>query len=89
MADKMFFIKVPEDASEDDIRRLTEGLSDLADATEKQGSRWGFAIIPRSYDPMAHGEIQVFLKELLAVVKEQLGAEKILEIIKASVQEPK
>ena len=87
MANKMFFIKVPEDASAQDVEELTRGLSKLADSTEQQGSRWGFAIIPQSYDPMAHGEIQIFLKELLQVVKTQLGAEKIAEILKAVLSE--
>jgi hypothetical protein len=88
MANKMFFIKVPEDITESEVEELKRGLSALADSIEKKGTRWGFAIIPSNYDPMAHGEIQTFLHELLGVVKEQLGAERILEIVERMITEP-
>lgn len=87
MADKMFFIKVPDDLSEEDHKALFDMMNDIADKTEKRGSRWGFAIIPERYEPMAQTELQAFLKELLTVARELLGPEKILEMIERCVKE--
>jgi hypothetical protein len=87
MADKMFFIKVPDDLSEEDHKALLDMMNDIADKTERKGSRWGFAVIPEHYDPMSHAEVQTFLKELLAVARELLGPEKILEMIERCLKE--
>jgi len=86
MAAKMFFMKVPADASEEDLSRLRHALSDLADRTEQKGERWGFAIIPQEWDPMAHVEVLEFLRQLLKVVVDITTKEKLLAVIERAFE---
>jgi len=86
MAAKMFFMKVPADTSEQDIWELRKELDAIADRSEQRGERWGFAIIPQAWDPMAHVEVLEFLRQLLKVVADITTKEKLLAVIERAFE---